>query len=325
MKVLNPGRAALHGPPASEPLVNLSDITEIELLIVKRMREFTIGEHSSVFHGSGFDFTGLRDWQAGDRFESIDWPQSSLTNFSPMVVREFEQPSTAGVVMVADASLSTRCGLGGVPIAATVARAVATIGMSAVFFQDSVGLITFTGRFEQLAGVRPRVGKNQVIHCLDAYTAAAFDEQGAAARYGASELRRSDALSGTIGGFMRKTSMVAVISDFLFDQPDEVLRELAQLNTLHDVFIALVDASFAFTLPPVSAGWIEAYDVETGRTRVMSRGELARAAERVRDWQDSVARLARAHDLDAVRLTSDPTQFDLALMEFVIERRLRKR
>ena len=59
-----------------EPLISLSDITEIELLILKRMREFTIGEHASRFHGSGFDFVGLREWQAGDRFESIDWPQS---------------------------------------------------------------------------------------------------------------------------------------------------------------------------------------------------------------------------------------------------------
>ena len=54
------------------------------------------------------DFTGLRDWQAGDRFEHIDWPQSSLTNFSPFVVREFEQPSSATVVAIADPVQSAR-------------------------------------------------------------------------------------------------------------------------------------------------------------------------------------------------------------------------
>src|SRR3954462_15041084 len=93
-----------------EPLINLSEITEVELLILKRMREFTIGEHSSMFHGTGFDFVGLRDWQAGDRFGNIDCPQSSLTTFSPLVVREYEQPTTSGVIMVADRSASTRCG-----------------------------------------------------------------------------------------------------------------------------------------------------------------------------------------------------------------------
>ena len=133
------------------------------------MREFTIGEHRSLFHGSGFDFVGLRDWQPGDRMSNIDWPQSTLTNFSPMVVREFEQRSTATVIAVADASLSTRCGIDGIPIAAAIARTIGTIGMSAVFFQDMFGLITFDAKFEQLAAIRPRIGKNQVIHCLDAY------------------------------------------------------------------------------------------------------------------------------------------------------------
>ena len=152
-----------------EPLINLSEVTEVELLILKRMREFTPGEHSSLFHGAGFNFVGLRDWQAGDRFETIDWAQSSLTNFSPLIVREFEQPTTSGVIIAADRSASTRCGMDGVPIALTIARAIATIGMSAVFFQDSIGLITFDARTGRLGAVRPRIGKGQVIHCLEAY------------------------------------------------------------------------------------------------------------------------------------------------------------
>src|SRR5215831_15033618 len=122
------------------PLVNLADITEIELVIVKRMREVTLGDHRSRSQGAGFDFLGLREWQAGDRFSSIDWAQSSLTNFSPLVIREFEQPSTATVIAVADHSASTTCGANGLPIAAAVARAIATIGLSAVFFQDPFGV-----------------------------------------------------------------------------------------------------------------------------------------------------------------------------------------
>ena len=303
------------GREPSEPLVNLADVTEIELLILKRMREFTIGEHSSLFQGSGFDFTGLRDWQAGDRFEHIDWPQSSLTNFSPFIVRDFEQPSTSSVVIVADRSASTRCGTNGISIETIVARAIATIGMSAVFFQDSVGLITFEDRFERLAGLRPRIGKGQVIHCLDAY------QHG----HGVLQLRDADSLSAAIGGFMRKTSMVPIVSDFLFDNAAEVMRELARLGTQHDVFVTLVDAAFAFELPPVSAGWVEAYDVETGRSRVMSRGDARRLASRVRAWQDEVAALARQADLDVLRLGPDQALFDIALMEFVIQRRLRKK
>jgi uncharacterized protein (DUF58 family) len=297
-----------------EPFVNLSELAEIELLIMRRMREFTIGEHRSLFHGSGFDFVGLRDWQAGDRMSQIDWAQSTLTNFSPMVVRDYEQRSTATVVAIADNSLSTRCGIDGIPIAAAIARTIGTIGMSAVFFQDTFGLITFDAKFEQLAAIRPRIGKNQVIHCLEAYQ---FGE-------GLMPLKRADSLSMSLAGFMRKTSMVPVISDFLFDEAGSVMGELAQLNSMHDVFIVLIDSAFAFDLPPVSAGWIEAFDVETGKSRVMSRKALRTLSARTRSWQDEVARLAKDHDLDVLRIGVDEVQTAIALSEFIAERRLRK-
>lgn len=298
-----------------EPLINLSEITEVELRILKRMREFTIGEHASRFHGAGFDFVGLRDWQAGDRFSSIDWPQSSLTNFSPLVVREFEQPTTSSVVIVADRSLSTRCGIDGVPVAATIARAIATIGMSAVFFQDSVGLITFRDDFVHLQGLRPRIGKGQVIQCLDAY------QHG----QGLQDLRSAGDLAATLVGFMRKTSLVPVVSDFLFEDVDGLFNDLMHVNSIHDVFITLVDASFAFELPSVSAGWIEAFDVETGRSRVMSKRDLRQMATRVRAWQDDVETRAKKAGFDVLRLSQDQNQFDIALLEWVAERRLRRR
>lgn len=305
-----------------EPLINLSEITEVELIIVKRMREFTIGDHASMFHGTGFDYVGLRDWQAGDRFEHIDWPQSSLNNFSPLVVREFEQPTTSSVIMVVDRSASTRCGANsgkgeneGLQIATLIARSIATIGMSAVFFQDSIGLMTFDEGFHQLGAVRPRIGKGQVIHCLEAY------QHGT----GLQDIRNIGSLSATLTGFSRKTAMMPIISDFLFDEVPEFLRELRQVNNVHDVFLMMVDASFAFELPRVSAGWVEVYDVETGRTRMMSRRELAKQSQRVRAWQDEVARLAKDNDLDVVRLSIDQVKFNVALVEWVAERRLRRR
>jgi hypothetical protein len=215
---------------------------------------------------------------------------------------------------VADASLSTRCGIDGIPIAAAIARTIGTIGMSAVFFQDMFGLITFDAKFEQLAAIRPRIGKNQVIHCLEAYQF----------QTGLQPLKRADSLSMSLSGFMRKTSMVPVISDFLFDEAGLVLKELGQLNSSHDVFIVLIDSAFAFELPSISAGWIEAFDVETGRSRVLSRRALRALSSRTRSWQDEVARMAKAVDLDVLRIGVDEQQTTIALSEFIAERRLRK-
>lgn len=316
---MNPSQAAhtirRRGDSADDvPYVNLADITEIELLILKRMRDVTIGEHRSSAHGSGFDFQGLRDWQPGDRPSSIDWAQSTITNFAPLVVREFEQPSTATVAAIADVSLSTRCGVNGTPIAKVIARAIATIGMSAVFFQDCFGLVTFDEGFRHLAGIRPRTGKRHVVHCLEAYQ---FQR-------GLQAVKRVGDLSTTLAGYFRSRSLLPVISDFLFDDTEQVLRELSLLNNTHDVFLVLIDSAFAFELPEVSTGWIDTVDVETGRTRTITRAAYKQLAARVREWQERVERAAKEVELDVVRIGLDEAQADLALGEFVAERRLRK-
>ena len=298
----------------NDDLVDFAEITEIELRVLRRMKEYTLGDHGSVFHGTGVDFVGLRDWQAGDRLSSIDWPQSTLTNFTPLVVREYEQPGTAPIVVVADRSPSTRCGVGGIPIAAGIARATATIGLSAVYFQDSFGLITFEKGFESMASVRPRVGRSHVIHCLDAY-------QG---RAGMEDVKTGKRIATTIGGHLRRTALLPIISDFLFEDASERIAELAELNSVHDVFFVMIDSAFAFDVPDVSAGWISAFDVETGAARLMSRRELRSLAGRAREWQDDLERQARDRGFDVLRLGVDQEKSLPALLEFVMVRRLRK-
>jgi uncharacterized protein (DUF58 family) len=244
---------------------------------------------------------------------SVDWAQSSLNNFSPMVTRQFDQDSNAVVVAVADASLSTRCGMDGAPIAAAIARSVAAVGLSALFFQDMFGLITFDGRFREVASARPRIGRSHVIYCVDLYERAPA---------GAAPPPRD--VTRTLEGHLRRTSLVPVISDFLFADAPRVIRELSRLNAVHDVFLVMADARFAYALPRVSAGWIEAYDVESGRTQVFSRRELRQLAARVEAWQEDVARLAREAGLDLVRIGLDRWQMETTLAEFAAERRLRK-
>ena len=300
--------------PTSEPLIDLSEVAEIELFILKRMKELTLGDHASVFKGPGFNFVGVRDWEPGDRVSSIDWAQSSLTNFSPMVTREFEQPSNATIIAVADASLSTRCGTRGTPIAAAIARSIAAVGLSAVFFQDLFGLLTFDANFRPITAVRPRIGKSHVLHCLDQYQDETHAEHSKA----------SGDFEATIGAQLRRTSLVPVISDFLFSDAERVIAELSRLNAVHDVFLIMVDARFAYDLPDIGAGWIEVFDVETGTTRILSRRELRLLGGRIEEWQEHLQRLAREVDLDIVRVGLDRWEMETALVNLVAERRLRK-
>jgi len=294
--------------------INLQEIAEIELFILKRMKEFTLGDHASVFKGSGFNFVGIRDWEPGDRMSNIDWAQSSLNNFSPLITREFEQDSNAAIVAVADASLSTRCGIGTDLIATAIGRAVAAAGLSAMFFQDRFGVVTFDDRFEQIASARPRIGRSHLLYCLDLYRQSVGTP--------AERLDRDVIIA--IESQVRKAALVPVISDFLFPEVKEILGELSKLNAVHDVFLLMADVQFAYQLPDVSDGWVEILDVESGETRVLSRRELRQLSTRVVEWQDEIARLARDADLDVVRVGLDRWAMETALVSFTAERRLRK-
>jgi len=317
-------------------LVNLRDIAEIELFIIKRMKEFTLGDHASVFKGSGFNFVGVRDWEPGDRLSSIDWAQSSMTNFSPLMTREFEQDSTAAIVAVADASLSTRCGLDGLTIATAIARGVAAVGLSAAFFQDMFGVVAFDGTLQPVAAARARIGRSHLLYCVNLYQGAvagrvAAGQGGDAARALAARgkdeggpAHRGSAITAAIESQLRKAAMVPVISDFLFADARQLVAELSSLNAVHDVFLLVADVRFAYELPDLSAGWIEAFDVETGETRVVSWRELRRLGDRVAAWQEDVIRMARDAGLDAVRVGLDRWEMETALASFAAERRLRK-
>ena len=303
------------GAPLDRDLVDFAEITEIELRVLRRMKEYTLGDHGSVFHGTGVDFVGLRDWQAGDRMSSIDWPQSTLTNFNPMVIREYEQPGTAPIVVVADQSPSTRCGI------SRDARSPPGLrerwprsACRRCISRICSGSSRSTKGFARMSAMRPRVGRGHVIHCLDAY-------QG---RVGMEDVRAGQRLATTIAGHLRRTTLLPVISDFLFEDAAERVKEIAELNSVHDVFLVMVDSAFAFEMPDVSAGWVSAFDVETGEQRLMSRRELRNLAGRVRAWQDDLERQAHDRGLDVLRIGVDQERSLPALLEFVMVRRVRK-
>ena len=124
--------------------------------------------------------------------------------------------ATPSIVAVADASLSTRCGAHGATIETAIARAVAAVGLSAVFFQDMFGLVTFD---DQL-----RAGRRGASHASAARTSstawtststvASTDTPSGAAR------RRH----GHRGPAAARRRVVPVISDFLFADAERVVR-----------------------------------------------------------------------------------------------------
>lgn len=295
-------------------LMNLSEIKEVEVFVLKRLNELTIGEHKSVFRGSGFDLVGLREWQPGDKISSIDWPQSAINNYDPMLVREFEEDKSGTILIVADASLSMECGLGGQSSSDLASRIIATIGFSGVFFQDLTGLFMFDGR-GRYDCIRPRLGKNQVIDCINKYLSPKLSNSADG----------FNNLAGKIMGSLKRTSIIPAVSDFLFSDVEGFIEALATIKTRHDVFVVMVDCSFLFDLPEVSDGWISCSDLESGRTTLLSKREFISMVRRVTDHQDKTLNMAHERGIEVVRVNRDRVKFFNDLIEFFFVRKTKKK
>lgn len=295
-------------------LIDQSEIEEVSLVVLSRVRELVFGEHGSIFTGSGFDFSGLREWQPGDRQSLIDWAHSTHTGFSPLIVREYVEERSVDVLIAADASLSVRCGVDGTTIGNIIARIIATIGLSAVVFQDRIGLTIFGGKKDYFLE-STKGGKNHVFNILDLYQNA----------QNYLEVSENENFVQVISGSLRRTSLIVVVSDFLFSDASVVIKELMDLNGDHDVFLVMVDASFTFRLPPVSAGWIECFDVETGRKLLLSRNEFLGMVDRVNNYQEKIKDLAERDGFEVLKIGKNKDEFQNTIIDFFFERRLRRK
>ena len=115
------------------------------------------------------------------------------------------------------------------------------------------------------------------------------------------------------------------MSDFLFEDYESLLDELLKLQASHDTFVVMVDSRHAYDLPVISDGWIEAADVETGQSHLLSSSELQQLGDRVVEWQNTVEAAALSRGLEVLRVSADIDTFHGAVVRFLANRRLRKR
>jgi uncharacterized protein (DUF58 family) len=295
------------------PLLDPTEVEAINLFSAARVRKLMYGEHASVFAGTtGFNFSGIRDFEAGDQQVKVDWAHSTTTLFKPLQVRECIEERSIDIVIAADVSCSTRCGSCSALIGKGIARTIATIGLSASIFQDMVGLVLFGG--EELVIEPPRGGRSHVERMLDLYqtTPAAAAVPG------------GERLAATIAGELRRTSLVIVASDFLFPDVFSTLKELADLKQPHDVFLVMADSAFAFELPAISTGWVGCVDSETGAHIDISHMQIRELPRLIRNHQDAIVDCAEREDMDVLRVLPDAEQFQTAIVDFFLERRFRR-
>jgi len=297
----------------ASPLLDPSEVEAIQLFSAARVRKLIFGEHASVFTGTkGFNFSGIRDFESGDTQVKVDWAHSTTTLFNPLQVRECIEERSIDIVIAADISCSTRCGTLSALIGKGIARTIATIGFSASIFQDTVGLVLFGGKEPVIEP--PRGGRSHVERMVDLYQTTPT----------ATVLPGGERLAETLAGELRRQSLVIVASDFLFPDVFSTLTELADLKQPHDVFLVMADSAFAFELPPISAGWVGCVDSETGAHVHLSHLQIGELPRLIRRHQDTVVDYAERVDMEVLRVPPDAEAFQGAIVDFFLERRLRR-
>ena len=258
--------------------------------------------------------SGLRDWQAGDRFSAIDWPQSSLTNFAPLVVREFDRRAPP------------RCWRG---------RRVAVDPLR---------------RRRHAAGGRrrPRRGHHRPLgHVLPGPLRAADLRtrlRRRRRRGPAHRPRPRRPLPGSLrvaprarAGGRRRRRQCGGGRQPADDRPGAGHLRLPvrrcprrRRASWHWSTSPTTCSSCSSTapgrlpMPPIACGWITVHDVEGGEPRVMSRRAYLDLPTQAADWQDRVARSRPRRRARRRGARADERQGELALAEFVAERRLRR-
>jgi uncharacterized protein (DUF58 family) len=98
-----------------------------------------LGEHPSRSSGEGFEFTGVREFVAGDRQRRINWP--ATTRRGRLQLNTFAAERTQNVVIIADAS--SEVGEPGATPADLAFRGAAGAARAYLAVRDRVGVIVY--------------------------------------------------------------------------------------------------------------------------------------------------------------------------------------
>jgi uncharacterized protein (DUF58 family) len=262
----------------------LRAVRKIQIRTSHLVTDLFAGQYQSVFKGRGMEFAEVRLYQPGDEIRTIDWNVTARTGV-PHVKRYAEERELT-VMLLVDASASTRFGSVSQLKSALAAELGALFAFSAITNNDKVGLVIFTDRIE--LALPPRKGTHHVLRVIREVLS--LRPQG----------RGTDVPAALehLGRVTKRRCVVFLLSDFLDPACRQALRIAARR---HDLVAVVLEDPREAALPDV--GLVELEEAETGTRYVVDtrdprvREEFAREAAAARAARD---RMLRAADVDAI-------------------------
>jgi len=173
-----------------------------------------VGIHSSRAKGLSSEFEEHRGYAQGDETRHIDW--KAYAKFDRYFIKEYRETTNLRAYLVMDCSASMRYasdGLSKFDYGSVLAAALASLMLKQ---QDSVGVITFSDKIEQM--IPPKAARDHLFTILKALE----DTRPQGATSTASVLQ-------DLAASLKRRGLIILISDLL-DEPQEVAKGLKQLR-----------------------------------------------------------------------------------------------
>src|SRR5437867_8672239 len=142
----------------------LKTVRKIQIRTSHLVTDLFAGQYHSVFKGRGMEFAEVRLYQPGDEIRTIDWNVTARTGV-PHVKRYAEERELT-VMLLVDASASTRFGTVKQLKSELAAELAALFAFSAITNNDKVGLLIFSDQVE--LALPPKKGTRHVLRVIRA-------------------------------------------------------------------------------------------------------------------------------------------------------------
>lgn len=277
----------------------LKAVRKIHIRTSHLVSDVFAGQYQSAFKGHGMEFAEVRQYFPGDDVRSIDWNVTARTGI-PHVKRFIEERELT-VMLLVDASASTRFGTVSQLKSTMAAEMAALFAFSAITNNDKVGLVMFSNAVE--LALPPKKGTRHVLRVIREVLSFQSQQRGTSITAALEHLSHVS----------KRRAVVFLISDLL--DPHAALA-LNIANHRHDVIAIVLDDPRELSLPNI--GLIELQDAETGERELVDTGdrrvreEFARRAAAARNDRDRMLRRANA---DTITVRTDQPYVE-ALLRF---------
>ncbi|MGD9763679.1 MAG: DUF58 domain-containing protein [Candidatus Binatia bacterium] len=285
----------------------LHTVRKIQIRTSHLVSDLFAGQYHSAFKGRGMEFAEVRQYQPGDEVRTIDWNVTARTGIPH--VKRFAEERELTVMLLVDASASTRFGSVRQFKQELAAEIAALLAFSAISNNDKVGLVVFSDRIE--LALPPRKGTRHVLRVIREILNHAPQGIGTDIPLALDHLDR----------VVPRRCVAFLLSDFL--APD-LRGPLKVARRRHDVVAIVLEDVREQQLPAV--GLVALEDPESGERWIADTGdpwlraEFARRQAQERAERD---RALRRLNIDAVAVRTDEP-YTRALLRFFRERERRR-